>query len=103
MRRIAADRRGPVRTWTRQGWTIPRLRFPSEISDRNMFTFGSKAGENFRWRTPLLSRGGVAATSRKHREATLLERTGGAGHENRILMPNTTPSARAIVASHFSQ
>src|SRR4030095_3805339 len=50
-------------------------------------------------RTPLLSRGGEAATSREYREASLLERTG--GWWSKHFLSRTTPAAPAMVASQL--
>src|SRR5437667_9480046 len=54
-------------------------------------------------RSPLLSRGGVAAPSRKCREATFeRRRRGGAGQENYLWLERTTPSApNKVPSGHF--
>src|SRR5213593_4646106 len=54
-------------------------------------------------RSPLLSRGGMAAPSRKCREASFeRRRRGGAGQENYLWLERTTPSApNKVPSGHF--
>jgi len=55
-----------------------------------------------RRKAPLLSRGGVTATSRKCREATFDGAGGGVLVKKSDLLANTTPSARNKVAARYS-
>ena len=62
-------------------------------------SFANEVGQPLLLRTPLLSRGGVSATSRKHREAPLLERRGGV--VKKIIGPHHPALAAEVAIAPF--